>query len=260
MEEIRQDENIAIQAIYGRNIIQEGVDIDTTYGTVTLRLDLPRDYPLVQPIFTLKIPNLRSNTADQRRLERDLYNILSNKLKALFVPGVAVLFDFIECVRDHLSCLTLDGTNLVAVNEILEVEKVISNPTRYPECPRLFHSSQPTEYKKSTFIAHAAIVKSIQELELVRNALRSNSIYMKSTHNIAAYRIAISNGNFIQDGDDDGEKAAGSRLLNLLQLTNVYNVYIVVSRKFGGIELGPVRFKLINNTARQLLVEMALIP
>ena len=57
----------------------------------------------------------------------------------------------------------------------------------------------------------------------------------------------------LQDSDDDGEAAAGGRLLQLLQLVQAENVAVVVSRWYGGILLGPARFALINNTARQLL-------
>lgn len=39
----------------------------------------------------------------------------------------------------------------------------------------------------------------------------------------------------------------------LLQVADVQNLVVVVSRWFGGILLGPARFGLINNTARQLL-------
>ena len=56
-----------------------------------------------------------------------------------------------------------------------------------------------------------------------------------------------------QDCDDDGEDAAGGRLLHLLQVTGAVNVVVVVSRWYGGVLLGPSRFALINNTARQLL-------
>jgi putative IMPACT (imprinted ancient) family translation regulator len=42
-------------------------------------------------------------------------------------------------------------------------------------------------------------------------------------------------------------------LLLLLQVADVQNAVVVVSRWFGGILLGPARFGLINNTARQLL-------
>ena len=56
-----------------------------------------------------------------------------------------------------------------------------------------------------------------------------------------------------QDYDDDGEAAAGSRLLHLLQVTDARNVVVVVSRWYGGILLGPTRFTYINNAARELL-------
>lgn len=71
------------------------------------------------------------------------------------------------------------------------------------------------------------------------------------------------------DNDDDGETAAGGRLAHLLQilvgsLTNplswqsnvqkeLDSVLVVVTRYFGGIHLGPDRFKHINNAARNAL-------
>lgn len=36
-------------------------------------------------------------------------------------------------------------------------------------------------------------------------------------------------------------------------MTKAVNVVVVVSRWYGGVLLGPSRFALINNTARQLL-------
>lgn len=47
----------------------------------------------------------------------------------------------------------------------------------------------------------------------------------EATHNILAWRFGP-----YQDYDDDGEKAAGSRLLHLLELLNLNNVVVVVSR------------------------------
>lgn len=60
---------------------------------------------------------------------------------------------------------------------------------------------------------------------------------------------------FLQDCEDDGETAAGGRLLHLMEILNVRNVMVVVSRWYGGILLGPDRFKHINNCARNILVE-----
>ena len=41
------------------------------------------------------------------------------------------------------------------------------------------------------------------------------------------------------DNDDDGEDAAGGRLLHLLQILDAKNVLVIVSRWYGGIKLGP---------------------
>lgn len=47
--------------------------------------------------------------------------------------------------------------------------------------------------------------------------------------------------------------------LQQLLLADVRNAVVVVSRWFGGILLGPARFGLINNTARQLLEQTGFI-
>uniref|UniRef100_I2CS51 Impact-like protein n=1 Tax=Nannochloropsis gaditana (strain CCMP526) TaxID=1093141 RepID=I2CS51_NANGC len=57
----------------------------------------------------------------------------------------------------------------------------------------------------------------------------------------------------VNDNDDDGENAAGGKLAELLAVMGVNNVIVVVSRWWGGLLLGPSRFRVINNTARQLL-------
>lgn len=40
---------------------------------------------------------------------------------------------------------------------------------------------------------------------------------------------------------------------NVIQ--NVWNVLVVVSRWYGGVKLGPDRFSIINNVAREAVVE-----
>ncbi|EDO28189.1 predicted protein, partial [Nematostella vectensis] len=66
--------------------------------------------------------------------------------------------------------------------------------------------------------------------------LKLNKKIAHATHNIMAYRIYNEERDaFIQDCDDDGESAAGSRLLHLLEILQVKNVVVVVSRWYGGI-------------------------
>ena len=40
-----------------------------------------------------------------------------------------------------------------------------------------------------------------------------------------------------------------------VQMADVTDACVVVTRWFGGVHLGPSRFAIINNTARQLLVQ-----
>ena len=70
----------------------------------------------------------------------------------------------------------------------------------------------------------------------------------------SCYIYPFSDGKtFLQDCDDDGETHAGSRMLHLLEILDCQNVLVVVSRWYGGVQLGPDRFKHINNAARNVL-------
>ncbi|XP_015281020.1 PREDICTED: protein IMPACT-like [Gekko japonicus] len=94
------------------------------------------------------------------------------------------------------------------------------------------------------------------EVKSVLAKLHENKKIASATHNIYAYRIYCEDKQtFLQDSEDDGETAAGGRLLHLMQILDVRNVLVVVSRWYGGILLGPDRFKHINNCARNILVE-----
>jgi putative IMPACT (imprinted ancient) family translation regulator len=71
---------------------------------------------------------------------------------------------------------------------------------------------------------------------------------------MTAWRIKGPNDTSYQDCDDDGETAAGSRMLHLMQLMDVWDVMVVVTRWYGGILLGPDRFRIINTAAREALL------
>ncbi|KAJ1972421.1 hypothetical protein H4R35_004685 [Dimargaris xerosporica] len=111
------------------------------------------------------------------------------------------------------------------------------------------------EDRKSVFVAHAARVQSVHAAQYVVWHLLQDKRIARATHNIVAYRIQSSQNAWNQDYDDDGETAAGGRLLHLLQLLDLPNVVVVVTRWYGGVQLGPDRFKHINNSARQCLEE-----
>ncbi|XP_020367186.2 protein IMPACT-B-like [Rhincodon typus] len=94
------------------------------------------------------------------------------------------------------------------------------------------------------------------QVKLLLQELYQNKKIANATHNIYAYRIYCEDKQtFLQDCEDDGETAAGGRLLHLLQILDARNVLVIVSRWYGGILLGPDRFKHINNCARNILVD-----
>ncbi|KAL5338050.1 ribosomal protein S5 domain 2-type protein [Aspergillus crustosus] len=126
--------------------------------------------------------------------------------------------------------------------------------------------------KKSVFVGRAAHVTSVDQAKAYLDyLLASDRKVASATHNISAWRIkqqskpptgqkdsvkgpASSPEMIIQDFDDDGETAAGGRLLHLMQLMDVWDVVVVVTRWYGGIHLGPDRFRIINAVGRDALV------
>jgi len=128
--------------------------------------------------------------------------------------------------------------------------------------------SESLTVNKSTFIARACPVHSLEETQsALGHLLSTNKKVAAATHNISAWRIRSTNDAgantgsglahevVIQDSDDDGETAAGGRLLHLMQLMDVWNVLVVVSRWYGGVKLGPDRFRCINSVGRDVLVK-----
>lgn len=116
--------------------------------------------------------------------------------------------------------------------------------------------------KKSSFLAHASPVTSkAHAIHCISHLLATNKKLTTATHNITAYRVRSSSSGGPsqitipqQDCDDDGETAAGGRVLHLMQMMEVWDVVVVVSRWYGGVKLGPDRFRIINSVVREALV------
>ncbi|CAI7624377.1 unnamed protein product [Penicillium bialowiezense] len=116
--------------------------------------------------------------------------------------------------------------------------------------------------KKSVFVGRVARVDSLAQAQAFLDHLTATDRKVAAAeHNISAWRIrqkkagSDSGETIVQDYDDDGESAAGGRLLHVMQLMDVWNVVVVVTRWFGGIHLGPARFRLINDAGRDALVK-----
>ncbi|KAH9598264.1 Impact [Trypanosoma melophagium] len=113
----------------------------------------------------------------------------------------------------------------------------------------------PITDRKSKFVAHMARIRNEKDVRDVVMHLRQEKSIAEAAHpTIYAYRYIDSVGVVHQDCDDDGETGAAGRILFLLEQMKVNGYVIVVTRWFGGILLGPDRFKHIMEVSRNMLL------
>jgi hypothetical protein len=292
MSEALVDEIEAINSIYGDNtLVHSPQDHDATIyiltlpggTTASLRLHFPPTYPDVPPAV---LGTHSSGSAGKRgAAARDLA-LFRDAVSQVYEPGQVCLFDAIEKVQELLVAAGEEGQGQDVPPEVVEVddENVGGNgdkpadpesaaataatvPARTEQsgagCPTTtppWILSDPLTELKSTFIARCAPVTSpLQAASFVQHLLASDKRVRAATHNITAWRIRGPNGTSFQDCDDDGETAAGGRLLHLMQLMDLWDTMVVVTRWYGGQKLGPRRFALINQVARDAFVKAGLV-
>lgn len=121
--------------------------------------------------------------------------------------------------------------------------------------------SQPVSLKQSTFIARAIhITDPSQRQALVRSLLDANPNLKTATHNAWAYRVQIRNSGGLsvssrEECFDDGETGCGDLMLRVMRDVNAVDTLVVLTRWFGGIMLGPDRWRLMRNCVTGALAE-----
>lgn len=93
------------------------------------------------------------------------------------------------------------------------------------------------EEKKSKFIGYIKPIQNKEEAEKFIKEIKQK--HPVATHNCSAYKV-ISEGQEYFKSDDDGEPSgtAGKPIGEIINLMDVCNLVIVVTRYFGGIKLG----------------------
>jgi hypothetical protein len=290
----REDELLALGAIYGDGFLVRvgpatfaaAVPDRAAARRIDVRLALPDEYPAAAP----PLAELRCAGAAPAALET-----LAARLEALWAPGEVCLFEWFEALFEWCEILARPpepepaaaaedaadeaaaaavaaslGAACLADADVDADADAGAGEADSPPGPVLVHGAVLTE-RKSRFQAHAAFISTADEARAAAAALRGSAALRGASHPcICAYRIerAEAPGSFLADFDDDGEAAAGGRLLHLLQAAGARppagaaarGVFVAVSRWFGGTLLGPSRFALISNVARALLDECGAIP
>lgn len=165
----------------------------------------------------------------------------------------------LEYEQEHEAALQKhksDAENILEASS--EVAETASPQVTLPSDIKLFES-EPIMDRKSVFVARACTITDPAQVPLIVQHLLSDRKIARAAHPvIRAWRVEV-NGTLHQDNDDDGETAAGGRLAHLLQILGLTNVLVVVTRYFGGIHLGPDRFKHINASARNAIEAAGLL-
>lgn len=211
---------------------------------------MPDDYPSQSPpTYELSAP----------WMHRKAKTKLHQKLDEVYLENIGehVVYQWVETIREVLQAIKLAEKKVEAKPDPVE----LLDWALLDNCPEITHGEVIID-RRSSFQGHAAEVHRVEEVHAVLAKLKLNRKIMNATHNMYAYRIeckTAKGARILQDCDDDGETHAGGRMLHLLQILGQKNTIVIVSRWYGGIQLGPERFKHINNAARQVIQQAGLL-
>jgi hypothetical protein len=263
MSEDLLNEIEAINSIYGASSLTSDVSggdnliyiLTLPLHAIALRLRFPADYPSAPPIV------LGTQSSGERKgAAGHLVQEFRHAIGRVYRPGEVCLFDAIEEMNGNLGeVVEADAQEVVEGGEkrdITESKPVHNNRQVSSGVSPPWILSDVVVELKSVFIARCAPVSSPdQATQYLQHLLDTDKKVRSATHNITAWRIRGENGVTFQDCDDDGETAAGGRVLHLMQLMDLWDVMVVVTRWYGGHQLGPKRFSIINTVARDAFVK-----
>jgi hypothetical protein len=259
-----EDELTSINSIFDEGTLSPIDEDDRVFSlrlpsfpSITLRIEFPPDYPDA-PISVLGTQSVGQDVP--KGMGSRAVDVVRDVLAEVYRPGEACIYDLLEEVREALEKAEEYGD--LQLHDQTEDRQADTEASQHssdlavdlgPEPPWIIAPAL-TE-KKSVFLARVAPVSSpAQAKQYVAHLLATDKKAARASHNMTAWRIKGPNDTSYQDCNDDGETAAGSRMLHLIQLMDVWDVMVVVTRWYGGILLGPDRFRIINTAAREALL------
>ncbi|PCH35802.1 ribosomal protein S5 domain 2-like protein [Wolfiporia cocos MD-104 SS10] len=130
-----------------------------------------------------------------------------------------------------------------------------------PECAA---TSQEIRDRGSIFIANILPANTVKEaraaISHVRNVIHGSK---PATHEVSAWRCMVlkpghtglggpDDFDLKSGSEDDGEQHAGAKVLKVMQDEGIIDAVVVVSRWYGGVMLGPVRFTHFETCTREV--------
>lgn len=250
LSELAEEELSAIKAIYSEMLIRLSesrilIKIPQ-FEDISVQLSFPPSYPASVPPNVLDVSVRKEKESYYKK--KHLLNLFNQVMQSVFHSGSVCIFDFLT----ELDAILHEEQKNVS-NQV-DFEPVKNSMTFSSDPLDDWVASDPIVDRGSTFIAFAAHVKSEAEVFSKIDSLRTNNKFKKAAHLIQAWRIQSPGGFVYQDCDDDGETAAGRRILHLITMMGVWNILVVVARWFCGTHIGPDRFKHINSATREAVI------
>eukprot|EP00980_Cylindrotheca_fusiformis_P009448 scaffold2068_cov96-Cylindrotheca_fusiformis.AAC.4 len=284
----------ALVAFYGEDLVAKNSSewrIDIIPDVVLVIKDIPKDYPTGSrrpPTPCLLAPQWIMDEKRQRDLETELVSLYERDVEVaiMWVEHCRSTIEDYQQANQYSSPPWEDdepsqvseheqtATNTAATRSFIPSNSKFSQPMRTFEIAvvdnqenmrEIFHGEPfhpPKSGPAETMVAHVASVQSMDHVNWVlHDLLFGDKKVGQASHNMFAYSfLDETSGCLVSDSDDDGEKGSGNKLASLLELTDAQNCIVVVSRWFGGVHLGPARFKWIASVARQALEEAGFLP
>ncbi|KAH8129044.1 hypothetical protein LI328DRAFT_129074 [Trichoderma asperelloides] len=131
-------------------------------------------------------------------------------------------------------------------------------PSRLPSTAsdNVWATSKSLSSKGSVFIAHAAPITSPSMRTGLMKILFNKYPDLEKTADHVAWAIRTSFGgsSLVQEASfDDGEAGCGKFMLELLREANITNTTVVLARWYGGVMLGPDRWRLMRECLNDAL-------
>jgi len=125
------------------------------------------------------------------------------------------------------------------------------------QAARTWSTSQPVTLKQSTFVVRATnLTDPSQRQSVLQSLFAANPSLQTATHNAWAYRVRVPTHLFNattikEESFDDGESGCGSFLLQNMREMDAVDTLVVMTRWYGGVMLGPDRWRIMRGCLRE---------
>lgn len=123
------------------------------------------------------------------------------------------------------------------------------------ENKKTWSASATLTSRASTFVAHAANVSNANTRpSLIKQLMAERPDLETASHNAWAIRTSFGNSPLVQQASfDDGESGCGKFMLDIMKEAKITNSLVVLTRWFGGVMLGPDRWRLMRECVNDAL-------